>query len=98
MTPSKQVKDLYDKNFKFLKKETKEDIRKLKELPRSSIGKVNIVKMAVLPKAIYRFSAIAIKNPRRFFTDLKRRILYTYLLALTLPKIIHFLTLIMFDA
>jgi hypothetical protein len=49
------VKDLYDKNFKSLKKEIKEDLRRWKDLPCSWIGRINIVKMAILPKAIYRF-------------------------------------------
>ena len=52
MTLSKQEKDLYCKNFKTLKKEIKVDLRKWKELPCSWIGSINIVKMAILPKAI----------------------------------------------
>ena len=51
---TKEVKDLFDKNFKSLKKEIEEDTRKWKDLPCSSIGRINIVKMAILPKAIYR--------------------------------------------
>jgi hypothetical protein len=61
MTLTKQVKDLYDNNFKSLKKEMEEDFRRWKDLLCSSIGRINIVKMAILPKAIYRFSAIPIK-------------------------------------
>jgi hypothetical protein len=49
------VKDLYDKNFKSLKKEIKEDLRRCKDLSCSWIGSINIVKMAILSKAIYRF-------------------------------------------
>ena len=49
MTLTKQVKDLYDKNFRSLKKEIK-DLRKWKNLPCSWIGRINIVKMVILPK------------------------------------------------
>ena len=58
MTLTKEVKDLYDKNFKSLKKEIKEDLRRWKDLPCSWIGRINIVKMAILPKAVYRFSVL----------------------------------------
>ena len=48
ITLTKQVKDLYDKNFKSLKKEIKEDLRKWRDLPCSWIGRINIAKMAFL--------------------------------------------------
>ena len=63
VTPTKQVKDFYDKNFKFLKEEIKEDLRSSKDFPCSWIGRVNIVKLAILPKAIYRLNAIFIRIP-----------------------------------
>jgi hypothetical protein len=57
-----EVKDLYDKIFMSLKKGIKEDLRRWKELPCSWTGRVILVKMAILPKAIYRFNAILHQN------------------------------------